>query len=60
MTLNVEKFAGYQGEDEHTSRATHFEQTGIVLNRLAIDDYDGVAVVELEASHSLWNDNLAG
>ena len=80
MTLNVEKFAGYQGEDEHTSRATHFKQTGdltvtlkrgehpdvrvgsqdgIVLIRLAIDDYDGVAVVELEASHSLGNDNLA-
>jgi hypothetical protein len=32
---------------------------GIVLIRLAIDDYDGVAVVELEPSHSLGNDNLA-
>jgi hypothetical protein len=34
-------------------------QDGIVLIRLAIDDYDGVAVVELEPSHSLRNDNLA-
>jgi hypothetical protein len=34
-------------------------QDGIVLIRLAIDDYDGVAVVELEPSHSLGNDNLA-
>jgi hypothetical protein len=34
-------------------------QDGIVLIRLAIYDYDGVAVVELEPSHSLGNDNLA-
>ena len=80
MTMNVEKFASYQGEDTDTSRTTHFEQTGdltvmlkrgehpdvrvgsqdgSVLIRLAIDDYDGVAVVELEPSHSLGNDNLA-
>jgi hypothetical protein len=80
MTMNVEKFASYQGEDTDTSRATHFEQTGdltvtlkrgehpdvrvgsqdgIVLIRLAIDDYDGIAVVELEPSHSLGSDNLA-
>ena len=81
MTMNVEKFASYHGDETDTSRTTHFEQTGdltvtlkrgdhpdmqnvgsqdgIVLIRLAIDDYDGVAVVELEPSHSLGNDNLA-
>ena len=81
MTMNVEKFASYHGDETDTSRTTHFEHTGdltvtlkrgdhpdmqnvgsqdgIVLIRLAIDDYDGVAVVELEPSHSLGNDNLA-
>jgi hypothetical protein len=52
--MNVEKFASYHPDMQHVG-----SQDGIVLIRLAIDDYDGVAVVELEPSHSLGNDNLA-
>ena len=44
---------------EHPDMQHVGSHDGIVLIRLAIDGYDGVAVVELEPSHSLGNDNLA-
>jgi hypothetical protein len=44
---------------EHPNMQHVGSQDGIILIRLAIDDCEGVAVVGLEPSHSLGNDNLA-
>jgi hypothetical protein len=59
MTMNVEKFASYQGEDTDTSRTTHFEQTGdptVTLKRgehpdVRVGSQDGIVLIRLATDH---------